>query len=70
MMQLAGPGGAPEAAEFAIKIGPVTRAVSSGSVKHPSAERSVLKLSSLRCEFSCRSLGSPRTFNSRESSAE
>jgi SAM-dependent methyltransferase len=43
MMRLAGPGGAAEAADFAFRIGPVARAMSSGSVRDPNAVRSGLE---------------------------
>ena len=43
MMRLAGPGGVAEAADFAMKIGPVARAMSGGPVLDPDAVRSGLE---------------------------
>jgi len=42
VMRLAGPGGAAEAADFAMRVGPVARAMSTGSVKDPDAVRAGL----------------------------
>ena len=42
-MRLAGPGGAAEAADFAMTIGPVARALASGSVADPAAVRAGLE---------------------------
>jgi ubiquinone/menaquinone biosynthesis C-methylase UbiE len=43
VMRLAGPGGAAEAAEFAIRFGPMARAESTGSLKQPEAVQSALQ---------------------------
>jgi SAM-dependent methyltransferase len=42
-MRLAGPGGAAEAAEFAMRFGPMARAESTGSLKQPEAVQSALQ---------------------------
>jgi len=42
MMRIAGPGGAAEATDFAMKIGPIARAMAAGEVRDPEAVRAGL----------------------------